>query len=133
MLPLFLKLLAPFFLIVGALHLVLGLNADVLLGAQLSEQAIVDPVLDSQNRFYAVSFTIYGVLFYFSGLELERYAPILRASLWVFFAAALARIVSIVIVGFPSQLVLALIVIELCLPPIMLILLKRFEEANRNT
>ena len=50
-----LRLAAPLFFVVGVLHLTLGVGADVLLGAKLSAEAIDDPALDSQNRFYGVS------------------------------------------------------------------------------
>ncbi len=61
-LTLFLKLASPVFLVVGALHLVLGAGADVLLGARLPPEALADAALDSQNRFYGVAFSLYGVL-----------------------------------------------------------------------
>ena len=47
-----LKLSAPVFLMVGALHLALGLGAEALLGATVPPQAMADPGLDSQNIFY---------------------------------------------------------------------------------
>ena len=56
----FLRVVAPIFILVGALHLFLGLRADVLLGARLPPEVIADPALDSQNRFYGTSFALYG-------------------------------------------------------------------------
>ena len=108
MLATILKLMAPLFCLVGVLHLVFGVGADVMLGAQLPPDAVADPVLDSQNRFYGVAFTLYGVLLHLCATDLARYAPVLRALLWVFFAAGLARLVSIALVGLPSILVLLL-------------------------
>ena len=61
---LFLKLLAPIFLFVGGLHLILGLGADAMLGAQVPPDAMRDPALNSQNRFYGIAFTLYGVLLF---------------------------------------------------------------------
>lgn len=55
-----LKLVAPVFFMVGAVHLILGPGADVLLGARLSAATLGDAVLDSQNRFYGVAFTVYA-------------------------------------------------------------------------
>ena len=54
-LELVLKLCAPVFLLVGVLHLAIGVEADVLLGAKLPAAALADPALDSQNRFYGVA------------------------------------------------------------------------------
>jgi hypothetical protein len=64
-LVLVLRLLAVVSFLVGALHLALGVEADVLLGAELPAEAIADPTLNSQGRFYGVSFTLNGVLLLF--------------------------------------------------------------------
>ncbi len=115
-----LKLIAPVFVVVGALHLTLGLGADAMLGARVPDAALGDAGLDSQNRFYGVAFTLYGVLMYLAATDLERYAPVLRALLWVFFAAGAARLVSIATHGLPPPLIVALIASELLLPPLLL-------------
>lgn len=129
MLALVLKALAPVFFVVGALHLLMGPNAEVLLGADLPAAVIADPVLDSQNRFYGVCFAIYGVLLYLSSTDLDLYGSALKAALWVFFAGGLARIVSIVMTGMPSVLVLGLMAVEIILPPVFLAWLAKHERA----
>ena len=118
-LALVLKLLAPVFFIVGALHLVLGLGADVLLGAKVSAEAMTDPALDSQNRFYAVAFTLYGVLLFLCSTDIPKYAAVLRCVLWVFFAAGLARFVSIALHGSPPPMIWLLLVAEVLPPPLL--------------
>jgi Domain of unknown function (DUF4345) len=119
MLTFFLKLIAPVFLVVGAFHLVLGVSADVLLGAKLPAEALADPALNSQNRFYGVAFSLYGVLLYVCATDLSKYAVVLRCVLWVFFAAGLARLVSIATHGVPPPLVLVLLATEIALPPLL--------------
>lgn len=119
MLALYLKVAAPIFVLVGALHLVLGVGADVLLGAKLPAEALSDPALDSQNRFYGVAFSLYGVLLYLCATDLPKHATVLRCLLWVFFAAGLARLVSIASHGVPPPLVLVLLITELALPPLL--------------
>lgn len=116
---LFLKICGAVILAVGALHLVLGLNADVLLGARLSAATIADPALDSQNRFYGVTFALYGVLCFLCASDVTRYAPVLRCMIWVFFAAGCARLVSIAVHGMPPPPVIALLVVELVGPPLL--------------
>ena len=118
-LPLVLKLIAPVFVLVGLLHLVFGLQADVMLGAVLPDAVLSDPVLDSQNRFYGVAFTAYGFLMYLCATDLARYATVLRVLLAVFFAAGLARLVSIALYGLPTVLVNILLLLELLLPPLL--------------
>ncbi len=109
------------FFIVGALHLTLGLNADALLGAKVPVEALTDPALDSQNRFYGVAFTLYGALLYLSATDLPKYATVLRCVLWVFFAAGVARFVSIAVYGVPPMPVVLLLGAEVVAPPILLV------------
>ena len=118
-LSLILKLIAPAFLVVSALHLFLGLGADVMLGAQLSAAVVSDPVLDSQNRFYGVAFGLYGVLLYLCATDIARYGLVLRCTLAMFFFAGLARLVSLALYGVPSALVLTLLLIELVGPIVL--------------
>jgi hypothetical protein len=118
-LVLVLRLLAPVFFIVGALHLVLGLGADALLGAKVSAEAMTDPALDSQNRFYAVAFTLYGVLLFLCSTDIPKYATVLRCVLWVFFAAGLARVVSIALHGSPPPMIWLLLIGEVIPPPLL--------------
>lgn len=87
-----------------------------MLGADLPAEVLKDPVLDSQNRFYGTAFTLYGVLLFLCATDLKKYSLVLRCLLWVFFAAGLARVVSIVIHGMPSTFVLALLGSEVLLP-----------------
>ena len=121
----FLKLLSPIFVLVGGLHLALGVQADVMLGAELGVDALSDPVLDSQNRFYGVAFSAYGFLMYLCATDIPKYQSVLRVLLWVFFAAGVARIVSITLHGLPSPMVVVLLVTELVLPPVCALWLKR--------
>jgi len=115
----FLKLVSPVFGIVGALHLALGVGADVLLGARLPSEALSDAALDSQNRFYGVAFVVYGVLLYLCATDLRKYATVLRCVLWVFFAAGLARLVSVGTHGIPPPSVLVLLATEIVVPPLL--------------
>jgi hypothetical protein len=114
-----LKVAAPVFFIVGALHLVLGLGADALLGAKVSAEVMADPGLDSQNRFYGVAFTLYGVLLFLCATDIPKYATVLRCVLWVFFAAGLARFASIAVHGSPPPMVWVLLVGEVLPPPLL--------------
>ena len=120
-----LRLLALIVFVVGALHLALGVRADVLLGAKVPAAAIADPTLDSQGRFHGVSFAVYGVLLLLCASDVRRYAVALRWALWVFFAAGVARLVSVAIYGVPPPPVLVLLVIELVVPPALVWWLSR--------
>ena len=129
-LALFLKIVAPVFVFVAALHLALGAGADVLLGARLPSEALTDPALNSQNRFYGVAFGLYGVLLYLCAADLAKYATVLRCVLWVFFVAGLARLVSIATHGIPPPLVLVLLATEIVLPPMLHVWLSKVLRAG---
>ena len=120
-----LKIMAPLFVAVGALHLVLGLNAEILLGAELKSATITNPALDSQNRFYGVAFSVYGVLFYVCSRDISKYTTIIYSLLWVFFAAGISRFVSIALYGFPPTLMGILLIIEITFPLVLIMWLHR--------
>ncbi len=124
-LPLVLKLLAPVFFVIAGMHLVFGLDAETMLGAQVSTETAMDPTLNSQNKFYGVAFALYGVILYMSALDLARYAPILKASMLVFFAAGLSRVVSFIVDGPPSLPVALLAGVELVAPWVLLFWVSR--------
>lgn len=130
-LSLVLRLLSLIVLLVGAFHLVLGVEADVLLGAKLPAGALADPTLDSQSRFHGVSFALYGVLLLLCASDLRKYATVLRCVLWLFFAAGVARLVSIAIYGVPPPLIVVLLVIELIVPPALVWWLSRVARGGR--
>jgi hypothetical protein len=124
-----LKILGPVFFLVALLHLGLGLGADELLGANVTEQMRAEPTLDSQNRFYGVAFALYGAVLLISARDLTRYEPVLKATLYIFFLAGLSRIVSLLTHGKPAPLVIALAAVELVAPPILLFWLSRARNA----
>ena len=89
-------------------------------------------ILDSQNRFYGVAFTLYGVLLFLCAADIRKYAMVLRCVLWVFFAAGLARLVSIATHGLPPPPVLTLLASELLAPPLIVWWLSNLENQRRD-
>jgi hypothetical protein len=82
-LALLLKVLAPVFFVIAALHLVLGLGADALLGASVSPPTAAKPSLSSQNRFYGVAFALYGVVLHLCARDLRAYEAFFKGAMWV--------------------------------------------------
>ena len=99
----------------------MGLGADLLLGAQLPEDVISDPVLDSQNRFYGVVFMGFGALLFVCSSDVVKYATVLRITLGFVLLGGVARVISIVLFGLPTPLVSGLILVELIGVPLLLI------------
>ena len=125
-----LRLFAPVFLLVAALHLALGVGADALLGAQVPADALGDATLSSQNRFYGVCFALYGVLLHIAAGDVPRYQQVLKATFWVFLAGGASRVLSWMLDGPPSAWVIALSAVELVLPVVMLLWLFRLRGAH---
>lgn len=123
----FLRATSVVFLLAGTMHVTLGLGADQMLGAGVSSQTMIDAGLDSQNRFYGATFTLYGVIFFMAAANLARHLPILKATVWVFFVAGLVRFISVWLYGWPPPLITALFAAEIILPPILLLWIKRIE------
>ena len=129
MLSTVLRLIGGVIAVVSLLHLTLGPGAEVLLGSGISELSRNDPTLDSQNRFYGVAFLLYGAILYHCASDIGRYRQILAITIGIFFAAGLARVVSIVITGWPAWPVLALLVVELVGPPLLYVWIRN--ESSR--
>lgn len=117
-----------FILGAGLMHITMGLQADQLLGAQVSAQSLTDAGLDSQNRFYGATFTLYGVLLWMISSQLARYAQILKALLWVFLLAGLARCISVALFGWPPLWIGLLFAAEIVFPPLLLIWLAQLSR-----
>jgi hypothetical protein len=113
----FLRIMAITILLAGSSHLLLGVEAEVLLGANLSADTLAEPSLNSQNRFYGTSYMLYGILLWVCTRDMDRYALIFRILLLMTFAAGLTRIISLLLHGWPSPTIIALGVSELLLPP----------------
>jgi len=110
---------------VAATHLLLGPNAELLLGASISAESLMDPTIDSQNRFYGVAFALFGCMLLLASTDVRGYQKVIVLTFAVFFAAGLSRLVSVALAGWPAQMVILLTIVELLLPPIMLVWLKR--------
>jgi hypothetical protein len=114
------KVVGAVIVLIGCLHVALGLGADKLLDPSVPTDAVSHPSLDSQNRFYGAAFAIFGVLLWMCSTDMTRYADVFRALMIVFFIGGLTRIVSFVVRGRPSLQIIGLAALELAAPPLLL-------------
>jgi Domain of unknown function (DUF4345) len=115
-----LRFFAPVLLLVAGLHLVLGVSSEVLLGAKLPAEVVSEPTLNSQNRFYGVSYALYGALLFLCTTDIKRYGPVLKVVLWMTLAAGASRLVTWALHGAPSPFVVFLLATELAFPVLLL-------------
>lgn len=121
-----LKILAILIFVISSIHIAFGVSSETFLGSSISQLSLSDPNLDSQNRFYGASFALFGAVFWLASTNLVRYATLLNLAFAIFFLAGMTRLISIALVGWPTPLVVALIVIELAGPPAMYYWLRGF-------
>ncbi|MCR9261792.1 MAG: DUF4345 domain-containing protein [Pseudomonadaceae bacterium] len=122
-----LRIMGSVIILIALGHTTLGPFSEVLLGSNISEASMLDPTVDSQNRFYGTVFSLFGVLLILCSRNLLANKTILYCVFWVFFAGGTARLVSIGSVGFPPLLVNILTGIELILPLILIVWLRALE------
>lgn len=120
-----LRVLSLAFIAVAAMHLLVGMQADAMLGAPVSSLMSSDPSLDSQNRFYGVTFSLLGVVLLISATDLRRYEAMVVATLGVLFAAGIARVTAWALHGAPSPMIVGIVCADLLLPPLLYSWLKR--------
>ena len=114
---------------VASIHVLFGVGAEPWLGAAVSDASLNDANLDSQNRFYGAAFALFAVVFWYASSDPAQHKRLLQAAFALFFVAGLARILSIIVVGWPSIEVLALTAIELIGPPVMYWWLRQVTKA----
>ncbi len=120
-----LRILAAAFIAVAALHFFIGAQADAMLGAPVTAAMAADPSLDSQNRFYGITFSLLGVALLVCATDLRRYEPIVLAVLGVLFAAGIARVLAWVLHGAPAPMIVGILCADLLLPPVLWLWLRR--------
>ena len=89
----------------------------------------VNAVMDSEDRFYATLFLGFGLAHIWAARDLARRTGVVLALQAVFFAGGLARIVSAVAVGMPGPFITFLGALELAIPPIVWLALRRTSRA----
>ena len=80
---------------------------------------VTNATMDSEDRFYATLFLGFGLATIWCTHNLETRERPLLALLAVFFAGGIARIISLMAVGSPGPIFLALGTLELILPPLL--------------
>ncbi|MBL4871169.1 MAG: DUF4345 domain-containing protein [Robiginitomaculum sp.] len=75
--------------------------------------------VDSEFRFFAVFWVVYGGFLVQASHDLNKYSPRIPLLLALFFLGGLARAISFMVMGTPHTLFIVLMGVELILPVIM--------------
>jgi len=107
--------------VVGSVAVVAG-AATMLFGASIvPDRGHVTPSVDSEMRFYGVWYAAAGVLLLRTVRTVETAGTTVRAVAACFFLAGCSRVISLVVLGRPHVTQLALMALELALPPLIVL------------
>lgn len=118
-------ILASVPIITGLMNVFMGLGAQELIGAQLTNSGFTDPLLNSQMSFYGAIWFGFGVFLCVCLSDIRKYSSLLKAALLVTFVGGLGRVGMLAKFGLPSNeigaaFVLAVVAIEIIGMPILL-------------
>lgn len=110
-------LLSGFLCLFGAICAAIALIHIVAGPGSIPGGVVTNVVMDSEDRFYASLFLGFGLAIIWCARDIGSREKPLAALLTVFFVGGIARIISLLAVGSPGPLFLALGALELLLPP----------------
>ena len=85
----------------------------------------VNPTSDGEDRFFAGVFLCFGVALLWCARDLQRRRVYLNFLAAAFFVGGVGRLLSVILVGAPHPWYLAMLLVELVLPPVLVIAAKR--------
>lgn len=98
-------------ILIASLHIIIGPSS-------IPGSIPVNATMDSEDRFYAMLFLGFGAALIWCSRDLMGREGVFGALLLTFFLGGLARIISVISVGWPSPLFVFLGGLELLLPPL---------------
>lgn len=83
---------------------------------------------DGEDRFYAGIFLGYGVALLWCARDVKRKAGYITLLAAVFFVGGIGRLIALIAVGVPHPFFVAMLAVELVLPPLMVLVARRVAE-----
>lgn len=111
-------------ILVALLHIVLG-------PAAIPGGVVTNATMDSEDRFYATLFLVFGIFTVWCarGVEMKTHYVVLIAS--VLFFGGIARCISMAVAGIPHRFFVAMTAVELLLPVVLYLLARDVPVAKR--
>jgi hypothetical protein len=117
----FLALFGVIVIGVSLAHIAIGPRAII-------GNAATNPTLAGEDRFFAGLFLCSGVALLWCAREVHRKRVYVNVLAAVFFVGGIGRLVGVAIDGAPHPFYLAMLALELVLPPLMVVAAKRVAE-----
>lgn len=118
-----------FLILFGAVCTGIALVHIVFGPASIPGSVPVNAVMDSEDRFYATLFLGFGLAHIWAARDLAQRGGIVLAMQATFFAGGIARIISWLAVGSPGPLFTFLGALELVIPPLVWLAIRREQRA----
>ena len=116
----------------------LALSAVIVIGISLAHFAIgpraiiggvaVNPTMAGEDRFLAGLLLCWGIALLWCARDVEHKRVCITLLAAVFFVGAIGRLLSVVLDGPPHPFYVAMLVLELALPPLMVVVARRVAE-----
>jgi hypothetical protein len=116
-----LALLALIPLVTGLIDIAIGARALVLFGATLSADALLEPTLGSQMRFYGAIWLGYGALILYVVQNPRQQQTLFRILAGVLVLGGVARVISYLQLGAPAPFFFGAIALELIGVPLLVV------------
>jgi hypothetical protein len=119
----FLALFGVIVIAISIAHLAIGPRAII-------GSVAVNPTMAGEDRFFAGLFLCSGVALLWCSREVQRKRVYVNLLAAVFFIGGIGRLLAVVIDGAPNAFYVAMLMIELGLPPLMVVIAKRVAETS---
>ncbi|MGH3674279.1 MAG: DUF4345 domain-containing protein [Mycobacterium sp.] len=121
MFQMFLVLFGVIVIAISLAHLAIG--PEAIIGG-----SDVNPTSDGEDRFFAGFFLGYGVALLWCARDVEHKRMFVNFLAAVVFVGGIGRLLSVILVGPPHPFYLAMLAIELGLPPLMVLVANRVTD-----
>lgn len=102
----------------GATDLLLGASALSTVGAQLSPDALAEPSLNSQLRFFGAIWLGFGLMLWHSTRDLTKHAAWFRLMCFALVLSGIGRVISMIQLGIPQAPFVIATIVELVVIPL---------------
>lgn len=102
--------------VTGAADLLIGVKVLTLTGAVIPPPVDVDPILNSEIKFWGAIWFGFGLILWYASRDLRQHAPLFRLLMGILVFSGLGRALSAVQFGAGSTLMFSFMVFELTAP-----------------
>lgn len=105
----------------GAADLLIDVKVLTLSGAVIPPPVAVDPILNSEIKFWGAIWFGFGLILWYASRDLRQHAPLFRLLMGILVLSGLGRALSAVQFGAGSALMFSFMVFELTVPVALLV------------